>query len=171
MIFFENERAWGCEHRGRKFAITYTYTWFDIFWRIFRDFLGIFQKILILGNFWDFWKKGPRDPQGSTFWERSGSKIGKNGVKIGIYGTNYHFYLNFRTFDPLLGSPRGRSEFHIFQNVKNFQKSGFCKIHKNGISKMWFFSKMNVPEGVNREAENLLSRIPIRDSTFCDEFL
>ena len=35
---------------------------------------------------------------------------------------------------------------------------------------MWFFSKMNVPEGVNREAKNLLSRIPIRDLTFCDEF-
>ena len=29
---------------------------------------------------------------------------------------------------------------------------------------------MNVPEGVNREVENLLSRIGIRDSTFCDEF-
>ena len=29
---------------------------------------------------------------------------------------------------------------------------------------------MNVPEGVNTEAENLLSRIPIRDSTFFDEF-
>ena len=35
---------------------------------------------------------------------------------------------------------------------------------------MWFFSKMNVPEGVNTEAENLISRIPIRDLTFCDEF-
>ena len=35
---------------------------------------------------------------------------------------------------------------------------------------MWFFSKMNVPEGVNREAKNLLSRIGIRDSTFCDQF-
>ena len=29
---------------------------------------------------------------------------------------------------------------------------------------------MNVPEGVNRETENLLSRIPIRDLTFCDVF-
>ena len=29
---------------------------------------------------------------------------------------------------------------------------------------------MNVPEGVNTEAENLLSRIPIRDLTFLDEF-
>ena len=29
---------------------------------------------------------------------------------------------------------------------------------------------MNVPEGVNTEAENLLSRIPIRDLAFCDEF-
>ena len=29
---------------------------------------------------------------------------------------------------------------------------------------------MNVPEGVNTEVENLLSRIPIRDSTFCDDF-
>ena len=28
---------------------------------------------------------------------------------------------------------------------------------------------MNVPEGVNKEVENLLSRIPIRDLTFCDE--
>ena len=30
---------------------------------------------------------------------------------------------------------------------------------------------MNVPEGVNREAKNLLSRIPIRDLTFYDTFL
>ena len=30
---------------------------------------------------------------------------------------------------------------------------------------------MNVPEGVNTEVENLLSRIPIRDLTFCDTFL
>ena len=29
---------------------------------------------------------------------------------------------------------------------------------------------MNVPEGVNTEAENLLSRIGIRDFTFCDQF-
>ena len=74
MIFFENERACMCEQRGRKFAITYTYTWFDIFWRIFRDFLGIFQKIMIFGNFWDFWKKGA--------W--GGSRVdflGKVGVK------------------------------------------------------------------------------------------
>ena len=34
---------------------------------------------------------------------------------------------------------------------------------------MWFFSKMNELVRVNREAENLLSRIPIRDSTFFDE--
>ena len=29
---------------------------------------------------------------------------------------------------------------------------------------------MNVPEGVNTEAENLLSRIPIRDLTVYDNF-
>ena len=29
---------------------------------------------------------------------------------------------------------------------------------------------MNVPEGVNTEAKNLLSRIGIRDLAFCDEF-
>ena len=29
---------------------------------------------------------------------------------------------------------------------------------------------MNELVGVNREAENLLSRIPIRDFTFCDQF-
>ena len=29
---------------------------------------------------------------------------------------------------------------------------------------------MNVPEGVNTEAENLLSRIPIPDLIFCDNF-
>ena len=33
---------------------------------------------------------------------------------------------------------------------------------------MWFFSKMNELVCVNIEAENLLSRIPIRDLTFCD---
>ena len=35
---------------------------------------------------------------------------------------------------------------------------------------MWFFSKMNELMGVNREVENLLSRIPIRDLSFCDQF-
>ena len=98
--------------------------------------LGFFEKFDIFGKIGIFGKSDPRDPQGSTFWERSGSKIGKNEVKIDIYGTNYLFYLNFQDFDPLLGSPRGRSEFYIFQNHQNFQKSGFCKIPKKGISKM-----------------------------------
>ena len=147
MIFFENERAWGCEQRGRKFAITYTYTWFSILWWIFCNF-RIFLKIWHFWKFSRFLEKVTPDPQGSTFWERSEFKIGKNGVKIGIYGTNCEFYLNFQDFAPILGSPRGQSEFHIFQNVKNFQKSGFCKIRKKGISKMWFFSKMNELMGV-----------------------
>ena len=128
VIFFENERACMCEQRGRKFAITYPYTWFDIFWRIFRDFLGIFRKILIFGNFWHFWKKWPLGVPGSTFWEMLGSKIGKNDVKMSIYGTNYQFYLNFKYFYPILGSPRGWSGFCIFQNHENFQKSWFCNI-------------------------------------------
>ena len=43
MIFFENERACMCAWIGRKFAITYTYTWFNVF----NDF-----PILEVGNFW-----------------------------------------------------------------------------------------------------------------------
>ena len=39
-------------------------TFFDEF---FRDFLGIFRKIDIFGNFGDFWKKGARGPPGVDF--------------------------------------------------------------------------------------------------------
>ena len=54
-------------------------TFFDEF---FRDFLGIFRKIAIFGNFGDFWKKGPLGVPGWTFWERLRPKIGKKGVKM-----------------------------------------------------------------------------------------
>jgi len=79
-------------------------TFFDEF---FRDFLGLFRKIDIFGNFRDFWKKGALGVPGSTFWERLRLKIGRNGVKMMIYGTNDVFYLNFQDFTPILGSPRG----------------------------------------------------------------
>ena len=169
MIFFENERACWCVWIDQKFAITYTYTWFNILWWIFRDFFRNFSKNRHFWKFWGFLEKVTPGPPGVDILGKSASKIGKKGVKIRIYGTNDVLTSIFRTFYPILGSPRGWSEFCIFQNVKNFQKSWFCKIHKNGISEMWFFSKMNVPEGVNRESENLISRIPIHDLKFCDE--
>ena len=42
---------------------------------------------------------------------------------------------------------------------------------KNGGSKHDFFALLNVLVGVHESVENLLTRICIRDSTFCDEFL
>ena len=50
MIFFENERACGCEHRGRKFAITYRYTWFTIFGETFMIFKSFYKN-------WNFFGK------------------------------------------------------------------------------------------------------------------
>ena len=41
---------------------------------------------------------------------------------------------------------------------------------KNGWSKHDFFVTLNAPVGVHEKVENLLTRIGIRDLTFCDEF-
>ena len=54
---------------------------------------------------------------------------------------------------------------NIFQKILHFYST-----LKNGWSKHDFFVLMNALEGVHERAKNLLTRIGIRDSPFCDEF-
>ena len=72
--------------------------------------LGFFGKFDIFGKIGIFGKSDPGTPRG-RFLGKVRVQNRENGVKIGIYGTNYSFYLNFQNFDLILGSPRGRSEF------------------------------------------------------------
>ena len=68
--------------------------------------LGFFGKFDIFGKIGILENVIP-GPPGVDFWEMLGPKIGKNEVKMMIYGTKYHFYLNFQNFVPILGPPRG----------------------------------------------------------------
>ena len=115
----------------------------------------------------------PEDPPGpppGTPWPWPGlfGKMGgqdpQNEVKSAVSGTKRVFWWHFPDFGPRRNPPRPLKWPKI---VKNWH---FLDPPKKGGVSTWFFSKMNVPEGVNTEAENLLSRIPIRDSTFFDEF-
>ena len=143
MIFFENERAWGCEQRGRKFAITYTYTWFDIFWWIFRDFLGIFRKIDIFGNFWDFWKSDPGTTRGRLLgkarvenlekWGKNQDLRNKRCVLPEFAGLWPHFRVP-QGLIRILHFPKSSKfpKMLILQHFikRHFQKVIFCEIER-----------------------------------------
>ena len=106
---------------------------------------------------------GPPDPD-LDFLEKWGVETPKNEVKSDISGTKHYFWWRFPDFGPLMDPSGPLKSWKISKN-RHFLDPP----KKWGVS-TWFFSKMNELVCVNREAENLLSRIPIRDSTFFDEF-
>ena len=112
----------------------------------FFEFSWFFRKMSFLEIFQIFGKSDPRtpgppDPRGQHFWERSGSKIRKNVVKVRIYGANYEFYLNFQNFDPILG-PSGVDPSFAFSKTSKISKNqDFAKFLKMIFPKCDFFRK------------------------------
>ena len=122
MIFFENERACMCEQKARKFAITYTYTWFDIFWRIVSWFFRTFSKNHHFWKFWEFLEKGgPRDPRDWLLGKvrvRNSEKWGKNGDL-----RNKRYVLpQFSRFLPHFRVPQGLIRLSHFPKSSKFPK-------------------------------------------------
>ena len=142
MIFFENERACMCEHRGRKFAITYTYTWFDIFWRIFSWFFRNFSKNPDFWKFWGFLEKvtfgGPRvdflGKVGVENWEKWGKNKDLRN-KLFILPEFSGLYPHFRV-------PQGLIRILHFPKMSKFPKMLILQhFIKRRFSKCDFFRK------------------------------
>ena len=114
-------------------------------------------------DFTPFWTLRTPWPWPGLFGKMGGWDS-KNEVKSDISGTKHYFWWRFPDFVPLTDPSGPLKSWKISKN-RHFLDPP----KKWGVS-TWFFSKMNELVCVNREAENLLSRIPIRDSTFFDEF-
>ena len=87
-----------------------------------------------------------------------------------IYGTKRGFQV-FRDYDFPMLTFWGPLKLSLwtFCNVNSFLKMlHFYSTPKNGWLKHDFFMTLNAPVGVHERVENLLRRIGIRDSSFCD---